>query len=326
MTNLIKEKKYLFELSPTQKKKRLDLYLANCIENATRSKIQKLIDEKLILVNGKTPKASYKVQPSDVIEVTIPVNPHPAEAEPEDIPLEVIYEDEYLMVVNKPAGIVVHPSYANWTGTLVNALLHHSKNLSSFNDPGRPGIVHRIDKDTSGLLVIAKDNVTHHKLSQQFSAHSIEREYWTIAWGKFKEKKGSIELNITRSKSDRKKFTHSKTEGKTAITFYEVKEEFEFASLLKLNLKTGRTHQIRVHLAALGHPVFGDVTYGGRSISSGFNLPKIKSRIENLLEIMTRQALHAKTLGFIHPQTEEFMRFESQLPDDMELLLEKLRK
>ncbi len=221
--------------------------------------------------------------------------------------------------------MVVHPSFSNWTGTLVNALLFHSKKLSSVNEAGRPGIVHRIDKDTSGLLLIAKDDWTHAKLAAQFAKHSIEREYWAVAWGIFKDKKGEINFNITRSRSDRKKFTHSSDEGKTALTYYEVIEEFEFASLLKLRLKTGRTHQIRVHLAAVRHPIFGDVTYGGNVIVYGSSLPKIKTRVENLLKIIPRQALHAKTIGFIHPHSEQFMRFDSELPDDMQTLIEKLK-
>jgi len=326
MANLIKEKKYHFEVPEGKKKERLDLFLTNVIENATRTKIQKLIEAKLVTVNGSFVKSSYQVLPDDTIEAVIPTTPHPEEAEPEEISLDIIYEDEYLIVINKPAGMVAHPAYANYTGTLVNALLHHTKKLSGLNEPGRPGIVHRIDKDTSGLLVVAKDDWTHAKLAEQFSKHTIEREYQAVAWGIFKEQKGEINLNIARSKSDRKKFTVSKTEGKSATTFYEVLEEFEFASLLKLNLKTGRTHQIRVHLASIGHPLFGDPTYGGRSIVHGSSLSKIKSRVENLLEIMKRQALHAKKLGFIHPQSKKLMRFDSELPEDMKLLIEKIKE
>jgi 23S rRNA pseudouridine1911/1915/1917 synthase len=325
MANLIQEKKYHFELSGSKKKERLDVFLANSVENATRSRIEKLIVAGFVHVNQKQGKSSYIVQPNDIIDVTIPISPRPEETEPEEIPIDIIYEDEYLMVINKPPGMVVHPSFANWTGTLVNALLFHSKKLSSVNEAGRPGIVHRIDKDTSGLLVIAKDDWTHSRLASQFAKHTIEREYWAVAWGLFKEKKGEINFNITRSRSDRKKFTHSSGEGKTALTHYEVIEEFEFASLLKLHLKTGRTHQIRVHLAAIKHPIFGDTTYGGNVIVYGSNLPKIKTRVENLLDIMPRQALHAKTIGFIHPAKDEFMRLNSDLPDDFKTLLEKLR-
>lgn len=324
---MISKKKYRFEIPEGKKKERIDLFLSSSIENATRSKVQKLIEAKLVTVNKEFVKPSYQVQSKDVIEVEVPVSPRPEHAEPEDIPLDIVYEDDYLIIINKPAGMVVHPAYANYTGTLVNALLHHTK-LSSRNsgidDFERPGIVHRIDKDTSGLIVAAKDDWTHAKLSEQFAEHTIEREYWAVAWGVFKEKKGQIGLNIIRSKSDRKKFSSSKTEGKTALTFYEVLKEFDFSSLLKLNLKTGRTHQIRVHLASIGHPVFGDPAYGGRKIVYGANLPKIKNRVENLLDIMKRQALHAKTLGFYHPVKKEFIHFNSELPADIQMLIEKL--
>jgi 23S rRNA pseudouridine1911/1915/1917 synthase len=325
MTNLIREKTYRIEVPPGKKKERLDIFLAGCIENATRSKVQKLIEANLVTVNGKFIKASYKVQPYDLIEARHPVSPRPENADPEKIPLNIIYEDEFLLVVNKPAGMVAHPAYANYTGTLVNALLFHTQSLSKLNQPGRPGIVHRLDKDTSGLLVVAKDDYTHSKLAYQFSKHNIEREYWTICWGHFDSKKGKIEKHITRSKKDRKKFTVSESEGKHAITLYEVLEEFEFASLLKLNLETGRTHQIRVHLSSVNHPVFGDPVYGGRQIVFGSELPKMKSRIQNLFEIIHRQALHAKVLGFVHPHTKEKMRFDSELPEDIVALINKLR-
>jgi 23S rRNA pseudouridine1911/1915/1917 synthase len=325
MANLIKEKRYRIEVPPGKKKERIDIFLSSQIENATRSRIQKLIEADLVFVNGKTVKPSYLVQPNDIIEASHPITPRPEETEPEEIPLDIVYEDEFLLVVNKAAGMVAHPAYANYTGTLVNALLHHTKSLSGLNEPGRPGIVHRIDKNTSGLLVVAKDDFTHAKLAAQFSKHTAEREYRAICWGIFKESAGEISTNIARSKSDRKKFAVSKDEGKTAITLYEVIQEFEFASYVKLNLKTGRTHQIRVHLSSINHPVFGDETYGGRKIVYGSSLSKIKTRVENLLELMPRQALHAKTLGFIHPHKKEFMRFDSEIPEDMKELLEKLK-
>jgi len=323
--NLITEKKFKIEVTSGKQKERIDLYLTNVIENATRTRIQKLIDAKLVLVNGKPTKANYKVVPFDLIEVTIPISPRPEKAEPEDIPLNIIYEDDYFLIVNKVAGMVAHPAFSNYTGTLVNALLHHTKSLSDVNEPIRPGIVHRIDKNTSGLLVVAKDDVTHAKLAKQFAKHSIEREYWAVAWGIFKEKQGEITHNIVRSKSDRKKFTICKDDGKTAITLYEVIEDFEFTSLLKIHLQTGRTHQIRVHLSGIGHPIFGDETYGGRKLTYEAQLPKMRSRMENLLELMPRQALHAKKLGFIHPATNEFISFDSELPEDIQNLLLKLR-
>jgi 23S rRNA pseudouridine1911/1915/1917 synthase len=331
MAKLITEKKYRIEVPAGKKKERLDVFLASQIENATRSRIQKLIEANLVTVNGKKVKASYQVLPNDIIDASHPITPRPEEADPEEIPLDIIYEDGFLLVVNKPAGMVAHPAYSNYTGTLVNALLHHTKNLSGLNEPGRPGIVHRLDKNTSGLLVVAKDDFTHAKLAEQFSKHSVEREYRAICWGIIKDDKGEISTNITRSKKDRKKFAISlpdrqtgKTEGRTAITLYEVIERLEFTTHLKLSLKTGRTHQIRVHLSGINHPVFGDGTYGGRKIVYGSQLHKIKTRVENLLEIMPRQALHAKTLGFFHPHKKEFMKFDSELPRDMKELLERL--
>jgi len=326
MSNLITEKKLNFTVPPGKKKERIDLFLTHSIENATRSKIQKLIEAGFVLVNGKEIKQNYKLLPGDILDVTIPISPRPENAEPENIPLSIVYEDDFFIIVNKPPGMVAHPAFGNYTGTLVNALLHHTKTLSNLNEPGRPGIVHRIDKDTSGLLIVAKDDVTHALLAKQFAKHTIEREYWAIAWGLFKEKEGEINLNITRCKSDRKKFSASLSEGKTATTFYSVIEEFEFLTLVKLNLKTGRTHQIRVHLSAINHPIFGDPVYGGRNLVYSSQQPKFKSSVENLLNIIPRQALHAKTLGIYHPHKKEFVRFDSQLPDDMQNLLNKLRK
>lgn len=324
MTNLITEKIYRIEVPEGKKKERIDTFLTNCIENATRSKVQKLINEKLVLVNGKPVRPNYLVKPLDIIDASHPISPRPENAEPENIPLNIVFEDEYFLVVNKPAGMVAHPAYANYTGTLVNALLYHTKKLSSVNKEGRPGIVHRIDKDTSGLLIVAKNDFIHARLAEQFSKHTIEREYHAVCWGRFRNSEGKIETKITRSKSDRKKFMVSKTEGKTAITYYKVLKEYEFVSYVKLNLQTGRTHQIRVHLAGMNKPIFGDATYGGNKVVFGNDLPKQKSRIQNLLTLMPRQALHAKTLGIIHPVTKMKMKFDSDLPDDMKRLLEKL--
>jgi len=325
MANLVDQKKYLIDVPEGKKKERIDTFLTHHIENATRSKIQKAIDSGLVKVNGIIVKANYNVKPFDKIEAIQLISPRPEDVEAEEIPLNIIYEDDFFLIVNKAAGMVAHPAYANYTGTLVNALLHLTKFLSTANEGGRPGIVHRIDKDTSGLLVVAKDDYTHAKLAAQFSKHSIEREYHAICWGKFKEKEGEISTKIARSKSDRKKFIISNTEGKDATTYYKVIEQYEFTSYIKLNLKTGRTHQIRVHLSGLGKPIFGDKTYGGDKIHIGFESPKLKSRIQNLLEIMPRQALHAKTLGFIHPHTNKLVRFDSDLPEDFKTLLEKLR-
>ncbi|MBU0559409.1 MAG: RluA family pseudouridine synthase [Bacteroidetes bacterium] len=326
MAKLVTEKIFSFNIEAGKTKERLDLYLANSLERATRSRVQKLINANLVTVNGKASKPNYKVIPGDKIEVRIPVAPRPEFVEPEEIPLDIIFEDDYLIVLNKPAGMVVHPALGNHTGTLVNALLHHTSKLSRLNESVRAGIVHRIDKETSGLLLVAKDEWAHSFLAKQFAAHSIEREYWAVCWGIFDKRRGEIVGNIARSKKDRKIFSVSESDGKHAHTFYEVIEEFEFASLLRLHLKTGRTHQIRVHLSSVNHSIFGDPTYGGRRIVYGGNLPQMKSRVDNLLKIMTRQALHAKTLGFVHPKTGEKIVFNSGLPSDMEQLLGELRK
>jgi len=322
---IVTEKIIKLVITDGQKKQRIDSYIANCLENTTRSRIQKLIKSDLVTVNGKIVKSNYIVEPKDEIKITIPVSPRPDKIEPEDIPLDIVYEDEYLIVVNKPAGMVVHPSYANYTGTLVHALMHHSQQLSTLSGDYRAGIIHRIDKDTSGLLVIAKNEETHAFIAKQFADHTTEREYWAVCWGKFKDSTGEIYANIARSKSDRKIFSVSETAGKVAHTFYEVLEEYDFASLIKLNLKTGRTHQIRVHLAHIKHNIFGDPTYGGRRINYGYEFPKIKARVNNLLKIIDRQALHAKTLGFIHPATKEKIKFNSDLPTDFTNLVNELK-
>ncbi|MBK8945832.1 MAG: RluA family pseudouridine synthase [Ignavibacteriae bacterium] len=322
---IVTEKIINLVITEGQRKQRIDTYLANCLENTTRSRIQKLIKNNLITVNGNLIKSNYTITPKDEIKITIPVSPRPDKIEPEDIPLKIIYEDDYLIIIDKPAGMVVHPSYGNYTSTMVHALLHHTKNLSSFNGDYRAGIVHRIDKDTTGLLVIAKSEEVHSHLAKQFAAKTTEREYWAICWGKFKDSTGEIIANIARSKSDRKLFSVSESDGKTAHTIYTVLEEFDFLSLIKLKLMTGRTHQIRVHLAHVKHNIFGDHTYCGRRINYGFELPKIRARVNNLLEIIDRQALHAKTLGFIHPISNEKMTFVSELPEDFNNLLIELR-
>lgn len=303
---------------PHQMRERLDVFLTHHIENATRSKVQQAIEQGFVTVNDQPVKASHKVNPAEIIKIIIPKQP-PQDVLPENIPLNILYEDDSLIVVNKKAGMVTHPAYGNYTGTLVNALLFHCNNkLSNVNDPTRPGIVHRLDKDTTGLIVIAKNDVCHAFLAKQFSQRTIEREYWAIVWGLFKkgEKKGIIETAIGRSKSDRKKITVKFT-GKHAITEYEVIEEYDYLSLVRLHLKTGRTHQIRVHLHHIGHPVFGDPTYGGRRIGWGGTEKKKKEQVQELLNIIKRQALHAKTLGFVHPATKKFIKFDSDLPDDM---------
>lgn len=321
-----------FELHipPGQSKERLDAYLTSHVENATRTKVQEAIKNGEITVNGRSIKPSYVIQPNDVVAVNLN-RPDPPEVKAEKIPLDIVFEDNYLLVVNKPAGMVTHPAYKNYSGTLVNALMHHSEKLSQLHaeedeefDTVRPGIVHRLDKDTSGLLVVAKDETTHQKLAKQFAAKTSEREYHAIVWGRFKQKSGTIDAPLGRSKKDRKKVAVI-ADGKIAVTDYEVIEQFEYLALVKLHLRTGRTHQIRVHLAHINHPVFGDETYGGREIVIGGVEGKKKAEVKNLLEMMPRQALHAKKLGFVHPVTKEMMRFESELPADMKDVLVTLR-
>ncbi len=305
-----------------QAKERIDVYLTHQIQNATRSKVRSGIDEGFVLVNGKKAKASHHVAPGDVIEITLPRPPR-MEATPEDIPLDILFEDDQLLIVNKPAGMVTHPAYGNYSGTLVNALLHHCNALSSVNTELRPGIVHRLDKDTTGLMVVAKNDVAHHFLAKQFSHRTIDREYWAFVWGKFQQPKGTIEATLGRSKKDRKKVTVT-AEGKHSVTDYEVLKEFGFLSLVRLKLRTGRTHQIRVHLAHVGHPVFGDPTYGGRSQTWGGLDGKRAQVAGNLLKLIGRQALHAKTIGFIHPSTKQMVKFDSALPRDMQDVLDRL--
>lgn len=324
------ERNYTFIVPEVKTKQRIDKYIANFIENASRTKVKKAIDLGFVTVNGDPVKSNYIVKPEDEIEIELDY-PEKQDILPEDIPLDIVFEDEYLMIINKPPGMVVHPAYKNYTGTLVNAILYYAEktkgSLSNLNGFERAGIVHRLDKDTSGLIVIAKDELTHRKLSEQFFHHTIEREYNAIIWGKFKKKKGEISNRLGRDKRDRKKVTVLKDEdasGKLAITNYEVIKEYEFLSLIKLNLKTGRTHQIRVHMSHIAHPVFGDETYGGREPHSVNITTNLKARIKNLLEKIDRQALHAKVLGFVHPISNEKIRFESELPDDMKNILEEI--
>ncbi|MCZ6776437.1 MAG: RluA family pseudouridine synthase [Ignavibacteria bacterium] len=307
---------------PGKKKERLDVFLTNHVENATRTKVQRAIKDGKVLVNGRTVRSSHQVVPGETIHIILPQQA-PQKAVPENIPLEIIYEDDSLLVVNKRAGMVTHPAYGNYSGTLVNALLFHCNNLSTLNEAMRPGIVHRLDKDTSGLLVIAKTDHVHAQLAKQFAQRTISREYRAIVWGQFTQQSGVIETYLGRSKSDRKKMAVVK-EGKKAITEYLVIRRFPYLSLIRLNLHTGRTHQIRVHLAHINHPVFGDPTYNGRRIVWGPGTSGQKAQVQHLLKLMPHQALHAKTIGFVHPKTNEIMKFDSNLPADMANVLEFL--
>lgn len=306
---------------------RLDKYITSFVENATRNKVQQAIKDGYVFVNGKNEKASYIMQPGDEIYIELPKAP-PPEAKPEQLDLNIIFEDADLLVVNKDAGMVVHPAFGNWSGTLVNGLLHHVDELAGDdeNDNLRPGIVHRLDKDTSGLLVVAKNEEALSSLSKLFAEKDVERTYWAIVWGTPTEE-GTIEGDIGRSRHDRKLMTVVPSgKGKAAVTHYKVLEYFDYLSLVEVTLATGRTHQIRVHFNHIGHPVFGDLTYGGATVRYGPNTGKRKAMFHNLITGLNRQALHAKTLGFRHPGTDELVRFDSEPPPDFTHVLQTLRR
>jgi len=317
------EQTLAFVVAPAQGKERLDLYLAARLPAVTRAKLKRLIDEGAVFVDGQPTKAGHLVRPGETIVVTFPAAA-PTDVEPEEIPLEIVFEDEHLLVVNKAAGMVVHPAYANLSGTLVNALLAHCRSLSSIGGDARPGLVHRLDKDTSGLLVVAKSDLAHVGLARQLSEHKMEREYRAIVWGHLRQKQGCVRAALMRNPKDRlRMMIHP--EGKMAVTHYQVLEELPLTSCMQLNLETGRTHQIRVHMSSLGHPVFADATYGGRTKQlAGLNHDKTQLGL-HLLKTYTRQMLHARTLAFIHPITGEMKRFESAIPADMQALLDELR-
>jgi 23S rRNA pseudouridine1911/1915/1917 synthase len=322
----IQKTEYLLEVPEGQNTDiRLDKYITSFIQNATRNKVQKAIKDGFVLVNGKLEKSSYIMQPGDKIEITLP-KPPPEKARPEKIDLDIVYEDDHLLVVNKPPDMVVHPAYGNWTGTLVNGLLYYTgSNLSSADQETlRPGIVHRLDKDTSGLLVVAKNDVAHQKLAKQFAQKKVQRTYWAIVWGDPPDEE-TIESYVGRSPRDRKIMTVLKKGGKRAVTHFKKIEAFDHLALLEIQLETGRTHQIRVHMKHSGYYVFGDTTYGGDSVRYGPNTGSRKTMFKNLFSVMKRQALHAKTLGFIHPDTEKFIEFDSNLPADFNFVLGKIR-
>ncbi|MEO1021955.1 MAG: RluA family pseudouridine synthase [Bacteroidota bacterium] len=304
---------------------RLDVYITSFIENATRNKVQEAIKEGYVKVNGKREKASYKMMPGDEIYIELPKAP-PPEAKAEDLPLHILFEDDDLIVVNKEAGMVVHPAFGNWSGTLVNGLMHHTEQLAERDDEVRPGIVHRLDKDTSGILVVAKHDRALADLSSKFARKEVERTYWAIIWGTPHQAEGTIRGDIGRSKSDRKLMAVlPEGKGKHAVTHYKVLEYFDYLSLVEVKLETGRTHQIRVHFNHIGHSVFGDATYGGTSVRYGPNTGNRKTMFHKLITGLNRQALHAKTLGFNHPVTGEFIRFDSELPVDFQHVLDTLR-
>lgn len=314
---------------------RIDKFMSAHLEDTSRHRIQCAIKEGYVKVGEKTAKANLLVRPGDVIRFVMPYRRRGVDLVPQDIPLDIVYEDDDVLVVNKPAGMVVHPGHGHFDGTLVNALLYHlnaavaGMDRASATDPEKAGIlVHRIDKDTSGLLLVAKNDEAQLKLAKQFFNHTTERRYQAIVWGDIKEPEGTIDKNITRDPNDRLRFrvTDNPEEGKHAVTHYRVLERFGFVTFVECKLETGRTHQIRVHMASIGHPLFNDERYGGSEIRKGTIYSKYRQFIKNCFEICPRQALHAKTLGFEHPVSGKWLQFDSTVPADMTALLDKWRK
>ena len=294
---------------------RLDIFLSLENPSLSRSRIKNLIEEGNVLLNGLPTKASHHLRSGEAVTLSIP-EPQPLNLKPEPIPIDIVYEDDAIIVLNKPAGLVVHPGAGNHSGTLVNALLHHCKHLSGIGGKLRPGIVHRLDKETSGILVVAKNDQSHISLSKQFAEHTVKKKYHTFVWGSVEKDNGTIDLPIGRHPHDRKKMSPLARRGKTAVTHYKVLQRFDYITLLEIRLETGRTHQIRVHLSSIHHPVLKDALYGkGRSTSS---IPK---RITYNLK---RQALHAHLLGFIHPIKGNYMEFTTPMPEDMKMVLDEL--
>ena len=306
---------------------RIDKYVQMKIENATRSKIQESIKVGNVLVNKKAVKSNYKVKPMDNIQIFFDNPPREVEIIPQDLPLNIVYEDDDIIVVNKAAGMVVHPAHSNYDGTLLNALTYHLSK-DDLDNPTTPYLVHRIDKNTSGILLIAKTDVMKARLAKQFFDHTTERKYIALAWGDFKEEDGTIRGNIGRCPKDRRVmcvFDEDGEIGKTAITHYKVVERFGYISAIECQLETGRTHQIRAHMKHIGHPLFNDSTYGGDSILKGTTFSKYRQFVNNCFKMIPRQSLHAKSLGFVHPRTNKDMFFESELPQDMQDVMEKWR-
>ena len=307
---------------------RMDKYLMMHIEGVSRSKIQAAAKADCILVNGNPVKPSYKVKPCDVISVLLPTPPHEIEILPENIPIAVVYEDDDVLVVDKPAGLVVHPGYANFTGTLLNALVFYFQGKHGRDgEPVTPYLVHRIDKDTSGLLLVAKNEESQIALAKQFFDHTIERKYNALVWGDFADDEGIVDANLTRSVRDRRIMDVCPPDcGKHAVTHWHVVERFGYVTLVECVLETGRTHQIRAHMRHIGHPLFSDASYGGDQILKGTTFSKYKQFVTNCFQIMPRQALHALVLGFEHPATHRHMHFESPLPSDFSSVLDRWRR
>ena len=317
---------YAFDVEKGQKPLRIDKYLMNFVENATRNKIQAAAKNGSIFVNGTIVKSNYKVKPNDKIRVLFTHPPHENLLVGEAIDIDVVYEDDTLLVVNKPAGMVVHPGHGNYSGTLINALIYRFDNLPN-NSSERPGLVHRIDKDTSGLLVVAKTEQAMSHLSFQFAEKTSERQYIALVWGNIEENQGTIEGNIGRHPKNRLQNTvflnDEASKGKPAVTHYKVLERFGYVTLVSCKLETGRTHQIRVHMKHIGHTLFNDARYGGDKILKGTTFTKYKQFIDNCFKVLPRQALHAKTLGFEHPKTGKFLRFETPIPLDIQQCIDK---
>ena len=317
-----------FEVDKGQGLLRIDKYVHAKIENISRNKIQNTAKAGNILVNGEAVKPNYKVKPGDQISIVMAHPPREIELIPEAIPLDIVFEDEHLVIVNKQAGMVVHPAYGNYTGTLVNALVYHFENLPVQNDEEiRPGLVHRIDKDTSGLLVVAKTELAQTRLAKLFYDREIDRIYHAIVWGDFEEDEGTITGHIGRSLKNRKIMDvfPDGAHGKPAITHYKVLERFRYVSLVECRLETGRTHQIRAHFKHIRRPLFNDTTYGGDQILRGTTYTKYRQFVKNCFKLMPRHALHAKTLGFTHPVSGQYMHFDTPLAEDMQQVLEKWR-
>lgn len=316
----MEEKKTTWKVTSDKVGERLDIALSHIFPEISRSQCKRLIREGMVSVNGRLPNPSYILRDNDIVEIIIPP-PEPLEIEPEDIYIDIIYEDDSLLVINKLSGLVVHPAPGHSKHTLVNALLHHCPNLEGIGGKQRPGIVHRLDKDTSGLLMVAKTQQAHNALSLQLKEKKVNRIYIALVYGMFKEKEGMIETRIGRHPKERKRMSANPHTGKEAITYWRVKELFQQFTLLELKLKTGRTHQIRVHMSYAKHPLVGDRIYGRGRIP-----PNSSSELKNAIGLLTGQALHAQTLGFFHPLTHEYLEFSSPLPKNIEHILDILRK
>lgn len=319
---------FRFTVDPGTELLRMDRYLTNLMANTSRNRVQQAAKAGCILVNGKPEKSNYRVHPRDVISILLPHPPREIEINPENIPLDIVYEDNDVIVINKPAGLVVHPAFGNFNGTLVNALLWHFQGQKNADgEEVKPLLVHRIDKNTSGIMIVAKSEIAQMKLAANFFEHSIDRRYRALVWGDFKDDEGTIVGNVGRNPKDRLVMTvfPDGEAGKHAVTHYKVIERFGYVTLIECRLETGRTHQIRVHMKYAGHPLFNDESYGGDEILKGTTFTKYKQFISNCFKAIPRQALHAKSLGFVHPVTGKYMLFDSDMPSDFAEVLDKWR-